>query len=202
MPFDQLHRRQFITLLGGAAAAWPLAARAQQPERVRRVAVVLPGREEDDQEYQARLAALVQALHDLGWIEGRNMHFDIRRPKPMAADIRKHIAELLAVTPDIIVTSGGTALPTPLQATRLVPIVFMSVVDPVGAGFVQSRSRPGGNTTGFMQFEYSLSGKWLEQLKQITPSTKHAAVIRDPSTNSGIGQFAVIQWSRGAFCGA
>ena len=188
-----MKRRDFIALIGGAAAAWPLAARGQQGERMRRVGVVLPGREEDDQEYQARLGALVQALHDLGWIERRNMQFDIRRPKPMAADIRKHIAELLAVTPDIIVTGGGTALSQLLQATRLVPIVFMSVVDPVGAGFVQSRSRPGGNTTGFMQFEYSLSGKWLELLKQITPSTEHAAVIRDPSTNSGIGQFAVIQ---------
>jgi ABC-type uncharacterized transport system substrate-binding protein len=185
-------RRYCITLIGGAAA-WPLAAHPQQGERVRRVGVVLAGREEDDQEYQARLGALVQALHDLGWIERRNVQFDIRRPKPMAADIRKHIAELLAVTPDIIVTGGGTALLPLLQATRLVPIVFMSVVDPVGAGFVQSRSRPGGNTTGFMQFEYSLSGKWLELLKQITPSTEHAAVIRDPSTESGIGQFAVIQ---------
>jgi putative ABC transport system substrate-binding protein len=137
--------RGFIMLLGGAAAAWPLAARAQQGERMRRIGVVLPGREEDDQEYHARPAALVQALHDLGWIEGRNVQFDIRRPKPMAADIRKHITELVAVTPDIVVTGGGTALPPLLQATRLVPIVFMSVVDPVGAGFVRSLSRPGGN---------------------------------------------------------
>jgi putative ABC transport system substrate-binding protein len=125
-----VNRREFITLLGGAAAAWPVGAHAQQGERVRRVGILLPGREEDDQEYQARLAALVRALHDSGWIEGHNVQFVIRRPKPMAADIRKHIAELLAVTPDIIVTSGGTALPLLLQATRLVPIVFMSVVDP------------------------------------------------------------------------
>jgi ABC-type uncharacterized transport system substrate-binding protein len=186
-------RREFITLLGGAAAAWPLAVRAQQAERVRRAGVVLPSQEDDDQEYQARLAAFVQALRDLGWVEGRNVHLDVRRPKPTAADIRKHVAQLVAAAPDVILTSGGTSLPSLLQATRTIPIVFMSVVDPVGAGFVQRLSRPGGNATGFMQFEYSLSGKWLELLKQIAPSTTHAAVIRDPSTTSGIGQFAVIQ---------
>jgi len=121
------------------------------------------------------------------------VQLDIRRPKPTAADIRKHAAQLVAAAPDVIVTSGGTSLPPLLQATRTIPIVFMSVVDPVGAGFVQRLSRPGGNATGFMQFEYSLSGKWLELLKQTAPSTTHAAVIRDPSTTSGIGQFAVIQ---------
>ena len=187
----KLRRREFITLFGGAAT-WPLAARAQQ-ERMRRAGVVVPSQEDDDQEYQARLVAFVQALRDLGWVEGRNVQLDIRRPKPTAADIRKHVAQLVATAPDVIVTTGGTSLQPLLEATRTIPIVFMSVVDPVGAGFVQRLSRPGGNATGFMQFEYSLSGKWLELLKQIAPSTTHAAVIRDPSTTSGIGQFAVIQ---------
>jgi putative ABC transport system substrate-binding protein len=186
-----MKRREFITLLG-ATAAWPLAARAQQ-ERMRRAGVVVPSQEDDDQEYQARLVAFVQALRDLGWVEGRNVQLDIRRPKPTAADIRKHVTQLVATAPDVIVTTGGTSLQPLLEATRTIPIVFMSVVDPVGAGFVQRLSRPGGNVTGFMQFEYSLSGKWLELLKQIAPSTTHAAVIRDPSTTSGIGQFAVIQ---------
>jgi ABC-type uncharacterized transport system substrate-binding protein len=185
-----IERRKFLATLGGAAA-WPFTARAQQ-ERMRRAGVVLPSQEDDD-EYQARLVAFVQALRDLGWVEGRNVQLDIRRPKPTAADIRKHVAQLVATAPDVILTSGGTSLPPLLQATRTIPIVFMSVVDPVGAGFVQRLSRPGGNATGFMQFEYSLSGKWLELLKQIAPSTTHAAVIRDPSTTSGIGQFAVIQ---------
>jgi putative tryptophan/tyrosine transport system substrate-binding protein len=184
-------RRELLAALSGAILAWPFTARAQQ-ERMRRAGVVLPSQEDDD-EYQARLVAFVQALRDLGWVEGRNVQLDIRRPKPTAADIRKHVAQLVATAPDVILTSGGTSLPPLLQATRTIPIVFMSVVDPVGAGFVQRLSRPGGNATGFMQFEYSLSGKWLELLKQIAPSTTHAAVIRDPSTTSGIGQFAVIQ---------
>jgi putative ABC transport system substrate-binding protein len=189
---SHIGRRKFLATLSGAVA-WPLAARAQQAERVRRVGVVLPSEEGDDQEPQGRLVGFVQALRDLGWVEGRNVQLDVRRPKPTAADIRKHVAELVAAPPDVILTSGGTSLTPLLQATRTIPIVFMSVVDPVGAGFVQRLSRPGGNATGFMQFEYSLSGKWLELIKQIAPSTTHAAVIRDPSITSGIGQFAVIQ---------
>jgi len=192
MQFDQLKRREFVTLLGGAAS-WPFAAGAQEGERVRRIGVLLPSQEDVDQEYQARLVAFVRALRDLGWVEGRNVQLDVRRPKPTAADIRKHVAELVAAAPDVILTSGGTTLPPLLQTTRTIPIVFASVIDPVGAGFVQRLSRPGGNATGFMQFEYSLSGKWLELIKQSIPSTTHAAVIRDPSTTSGIGQFAVIQ---------
>ena len=188
-----MRRREFISLLGGAAAAAPLTARTQQAERMRRIGVLLPSQKDADQEYQARLAAFVQALRDLGWVESRNVQLDVRRPKPTAADIRKHVAELVAAAPDVILTSGGTTLPSLLQTTRIIPIVFMSVVDPVGAGFVQRLSRPGGNATGFMQFEYSLSGKWLELIKQSAPGTTHAAVIRDPSTTSGIGQFAVIQ---------
>jgi putative ABC transport system substrate-binding protein len=185
-----MRRREFITFLG-AAATWPLAARAQRAERIRRVGVILPNA--DDTEYQDRLAAFVQGMRDLGWVEGRNVQFDIRHPKPTASDIRKHATELVAAMPDVILTSGGTSLPPLLLATSTIPIVFMSVVDPVGSGFVERQSRPGGNATGFMQFEYSLSGKWLELIKQIVPSMRHAGVIRDPSTNAGIGQFAVIQ---------
>jgi putative ABC transport system substrate-binding protein len=132
-------------------------------------------------------------LHELGWIDGRNLRLDIHQPRAAAADIRKHITSLVAAAPDVIVTTGSTSLAPLLQATRTVPIVFTSVVDPVGGGFVESLARPGGNVTGFMQFEYNLSGKWLELLKQITPDTTRAAVIRDPSTTAGIGQFAVIQ---------
>jgi putative tryptophan/tyrosine transport system substrate-binding protein len=185
-------RREFITLLGGAVA-WPLVARGQQAARVRRVGVVFASQEDTDQEAEARLVAFVQALRDLGWADGRNVQLDVHRPKPTAADIRKHVAELVTAAPDVILASGGTALAPLLQATRTIPIVFLSVVDPVGAGFVQRLSRPGGNATGFMQFEYSLSGKWLELIKQVAPSTTHATVTRDPSTTSGIGQFAVIQ---------
>jgi putative ABC transport system substrate-binding protein len=190
MQLDRLKRREFISLLGGAAT-WPTAARGQQGERMRRIGVLFPSLDDDD-EYQARLVAFLQALRDLGWVEGRNMQLDVRRPKPTAGDIRKHVAELVAATPDVILTSGGTTLPSLLQTTRTIPI-FASVVDPVGAGFVRRLSRPGGNATGFMQFEYSLSGKWLELIKQSAPRTTHAVVIRDPSTTSGIGQFAVIQ---------
>jgi putative tryptophan/tyrosine transport system substrate-binding protein len=143
-----IRRREFIGTLGSMAAAWPLAARAQQSERVRRICVLLPSEEGNEQDYQARLVAFAQALRDLGWVEGRNVQLDVRRPKPTAADIRKHVAELVAAAPDVILTSGGTTLPHLLQATRTIPIVFTSVVDPVGAGFVQRPSRPGGNATG------------------------------------------------------
>jgi putative tryptophan/tyrosine transport system substrate-binding protein len=184
-----MNRRAVITLIGGAAVAWPLPARAQQSGRMRRIGVLM-SRAADEME--GRLVALVQALRDLGWVEGRNVQLDVRRTQT-AADIRKQVADLVAAAPDVIVTSGGSILPSLLQTTRTIPIVFTSVIDPVGAGFVQRLSRPGGNATGFMQFEYSLSGKWLELIKQSAPSTTHAAVIRDPSTTSGIGQFAVIE---------
>jgi putative ABC transport system substrate-binding protein len=186
-----MRRREFITLLGGAAA-WPLGGRAQQPERIRRVGVLMAQAAEVDN-YEGRLAACVQTLRELGWTEGRNLHLVIHRPKPTAAEVRKSATELAATTPDVILATGGTTLGPLLQVTRTVPIVFMSVVDPVGAGFIESLARPGGNATGFMQFEYSLSGKWLELLKQIAPSTTRAAVIRDATTTAGIGQFAVIQ---------
>jgi ABC-type uncharacterized transport system substrate-binding protein len=188
-----MRRREFITLLGGAAAAWPLAARAQQAERVRRIGVLTAGTDANDPDAQARNAVLVQTLQQLGWVEGRNLRIDYLWGEGLANVIRKQAAELVALAPDVILASGTSALGTLLQATHTVPIVFVNVSDPVGSGFVDSLSRPGGNATGFMQFEYSLSGKWLELLKQIAPAVTRAAVLRDAALTSGIGQFAVIQ---------
>jgi putative ABC transport system substrate-binding protein len=188
-----MKRREFITLLGGAAAAWPLAARAQQAEQVRRISVLTAGAGPDDPDAKERISALVQVLQQLGWADGRNVRIDYHWGLGQADTIRKHAAELATLAPDVIVASGTAALGPLLQATRTVPIVFVSVADPVGAGFVDSLAQPGGNATGFMQFEYDLSGKWLELLKQIVPSVKRAAVLRDPALTSGVGQFAVIQ---------
>jgi putative ABC transport system substrate-binding protein len=188
-----MRRREFITLIGGAAAAWPLAARAQQPERMRRIGVLRGGGTADDPEGQARYAAFLQALQLLGWIDGRNVRIDTRWPAGNADDARKYATELVALAPDVIFTTGAANLVPLLLATHAVPIVFAAVADPVGAGFVESLSRPGGNATGFMQFEYSLSGKWLELLKEIVPGVTRAAVLRDPDITAGIGQFAVIQ---------
>jgi putative ABC transport system substrate-binding protein len=188
-----LRRRDFITLLGGVAAAvWPLAARAQQADRVRRIGVLLGGGA-DNSDAQANAAAFLQALEKLGWIDGRNVQIDYRSPAGDVDKTRKYAAELVALAPDVILSSGNANLGPLLQATRAVPIVFNNVADPVGAGFVNSLARPGGNATGFMQFEYSLSGKWLELLKQIAPGVTRVAVLRDPAISSGIGQFAVIQ---------
>jgi ABC-type uncharacterized transport system substrate-binding protein len=186
-----MKRRAFITLLGGAATAWPLAARAQQAER-RRLIGVLMYAPADDPEGQARLAALAQALKQLGWSDDRNLQIDTRWAN--ADDIRRHAAELAALAPDVLVAGNGTATVTPLlQATRTVPIVFVNVIDPVGAGFVASLAQPGGNATGFTIFEYGMSGKWLELLKQIAPRVTRAAVLRDPAVASGIGQFGAVQ---------
>jgi putative tryptophan/tyrosine transport system substrate-binding protein len=186
-------RREFITLVGGAAAAWPLTARAQQGERMRRIGVLLASAA-DDSEYQARMAAFRQGLAQLGWTDGGNVRIDTRWATTNADDLRRHAAELAALAPDVLVAATGTATAAPLlQATRTVPIVFVVVVDPVGAGFVASLARPGGNATGFTMFEYGLSGKWLELLKQIAPGVTRAAVVRDPAIASGIGQFAAIQ---------
>ena len=160
-----MKRREFITLLGGAAAAWPLAARAQQGERMRRIGVLM-STAADDPEGQARIAAFLQGLQQLGWTDGRNVRIDIRWAAGDADRIRRYAAELVALAPDVILATGGAAVGPLLQATRTVPIVFAQVADPVGAGFVDSLARPGGNATGFMQFEYSLSGKWLELLKR------------------------------------
>jgi putative tryptophan/tyrosine transport system substrate-binding protein len=185
-------RRQFISALGGAAATWPLAARAQQPERMRRIGVLV-GTAADDPENQARYAAFLDGLQQLGWTEDRNVHLDTRWAAGNAADARKYAAELVALAPDVILAVGSVTVESLLQASRTVPIVFTIVPDPVGAGFVDSLARPGGNVTGFMQFDYSLSGKWLELLKEIAPGVTRAAVLRDAATSAGIGQFAVIQ---------
>jgi putative ABC transport system substrate-binding protein len=185
-------RRDFITLLGGAAA-WPLAARAQQAgEHMRRVGVLLPV-SSDDAEAQRRVTAFAQGLQELGWTEGRNVRIDIRWGAGSADQIRKYAAELVALAPDAILASGGTAVGPLLQATRTIPIVFALTPDPVGAGFVASLARPGGNVTGFTGFEYGLSAKWLELLKEIAPRVTRAAVLRDITTPQGIGQFAVLQ---------
>ena len=179
-----MKRREFITLLGGTAAAWPLAARAQQAERMRRIGVLLNAAA-DDAEYQARLGAFQQGLALLGWTIGRNVRIDTRWATASAADIRRHAAELAALAPDVILVHGASAVGPLLQATRTVPVVFVNVADPVGAGFVASLARPGGNATGFMVSEYSLSGKWLELLKQIAPGVTRAAVLRNPEVSSG-----------------
>src|SRR6266436_7498335 len=185
-----MRRREFITLLGGAAA-WPLAARAQQAERVRRIGVRMY-LAADDAQGQGRLAAFTQAMKQLGWSDGRNLRIDTRWAN--ADDIRKHAAELAALAPDVLVAGTGTATVAPLlQATRTVPILFVSVIDPVGAGFVASLAQPGGNATGFTIYEYSMSGKWLELLKEIAPGVTRAAVLRDPTVGSGTGQYAIIQ---------
>ncbi len=187
-----MNRRKFITLVGGAAVAWPLAARAQQGERMRRIGVLLPAAA-DDAQFQARVGAFHQGLALLGWTIGRNVRIDTRWATTNTADIRRHAAELAALAPDVILAHGAATVGPLLEATRTVPIVFPVAADPVGAGFVDSLARPGGNATGFLVFEYSLSGKWLELLKEIAPGVTRAAVLRDPSTPTGIGQFGVIQ---------
>ena len=186
----QMQRREFITLLGSTVVAWPLAARAQQGERVRRIGVLMP-LARDDPEAQARIAVFQKSLQELGWTIGRNVQIDIRWVT--AADIRKQAAELTALAPDIIVANGASAVEPLLQATRTVPIVFAIVLDPVGTGLVDSLARPGGNATGFLMFEFSVSGKWLELLKQIAPNVTRVAVLRDPALSIGIGQFSAIQ---------
>jgi putative tryptophan/tyrosine transport system substrate-binding protein len=184
-------RREFITLLGGAAAAWPLTARAQQTDRVRRIGVFM-NLAADDPEGQARNTAFVQALQQLGWTEGRNARIDTRWGTD-AGSTRKYAAELVALAPDVILATASTATSALQQMTRTVPIVFVIVIDPVGAGYVESLARPGGNLTGFSLFEYGLSGKWLELLKEIAPGVTRVAVIRDTAVGSGVGQYAIIQ---------
>jgi putative tryptophan/tyrosine transport system substrate-binding protein len=184
-----IRRRECIVALGGAAT-WPLVARAQLGERMRRVGVIAPA---NNQPSQARYAAFIQELQQLGWTEGRNLRIDARWSAGNAAEIRRHAAELVALAPDVIFAVGSAGMGPMLEVTRTVPIVFAVVPDPVGSGYVKSLSRPGGNATGFMMFEYSLCGKWLELLKEIAPRTTQAAVLRDPWTTAGIGQFAVIQ---------
>ena len=186
-----MRRREFITLLGGAAA-WPLAAKAQQSEQVRRVGWLI-GQAADDADGKARLAAFVQGLQQLGWTDGRNVRIDTRWGGGDADRMRRYAAELVALAPDVILAGGTAAVGILLQATRTVPIVFASVADPVGAGYVDSVARPGGNATGFLLFEYGTSGKWLELLKEIAPGVTRVAVIRDAAIAAGIGQLAAIQ---------
>jgi ABC-type uncharacterized transport system substrate-binding protein len=187
-----MHRREFISLLGGAAAAWPLTASAQQPARMRRIGMLLTAAS-DDPEFQARVGAFLQALVLLGWTIGRNVRVDTRWAGANVDDIRRHATELAALAPDVILAHSASAVRALLQVSRTVPIVFPVVADPVAAGFVDSLARPGGNATGFMNFEYSISGKWLELLKQIAPGVTRAAVLRDATQGSGTSQFAVIQ---------
>jgi putative tryptophan/tyrosine transport system substrate-binding protein len=188
-----MRRREFITVLGGAAVSWPLAAQAQQGERMRRIGVLAGGAVASDADTQERNAVFAKSLQELGWVIGRNVRIDFRYGLGDAANVRKYVEELVALAPDVVLASGASVLAPLLQATRTVPIVFVAVADPVGAGFVESMARPGGNATGFIQFEYSLSGKWLELLKEIAPGVTQAAVLRDPATTAGVGQFAVIQ---------
>ena len=194
MQFDQLKRREFITLLGGAAT-WPLAARAQERERIRRIGALI-NFAADDMEGQRRFAAFLQALQEAGWEVGRNVRVDIR----WAGDVEfnsKHAMELLALAPDVFLAAGAPTVRALQKATRTVPIVFTSSADPVGAGLVASLGRPGGNATGFSSFDYNIGGKWLEFLKQIAPNVTRVAILRDPDIPAGIGQFGAVQTAAG-----
>ena len=192
-----MKRRAFIGLLGGAAA-WPLAARAQQPERMRRIGV-LQTLAADDPEAKARVAAFLEALQQLSWTDGRNVRIDLRWAAGDAERIHKYAAELIALAPDVILAPGAAAVGPLIQATRTVPIVFTNVTDPVGAGLVDSLAQPGGNATGFTLFEYGMSAKWLELLKQIAPDVTRAAVVRDATNSAGVGQWGAIQTAAPSF---
>ena len=187
-----MRRRDFIKVVAGSAVAWPLAARAQRPERMRRIGVIL-GATADDAEFQAWFGAFLQGLQQSGWSIGQNVRIDTRWATANAAEIRRHAAELVALAPDVILAHGASTVGPLLQATRTVPIVFPVAGDPVAAGFVDSLARPGGNATGFMNYEYSIGAKWLELLKQTAPSVTRAAVLRDATQGSGTSLFGVIQ---------
>jgi putative ABC transport system substrate-binding protein len=193
-----MRRREFITLLGGATAAWPLVAHAQQREQMRRIGVLMI-LAADDPESSARITTLTQALQQLGWTAGRNVQIEYRWGADRGGHTRTLAAELVALASDVILTVGSPALAAVKQVTSTVPIVFVNIVDPVGAGFVESLARPGGNATGFTVFEYGISAKCLELLKQIAPSVTRVAVLRDAAISSGIGQFAVIQGAAPSF---
>jgi putative ABC transport system substrate-binding protein len=186
-----MRRRAFIMLIGGAAT-WPLAARAQQGERMRRIGVLM-NVAADDPEAQARNVAFLQGLHELGWTDGRDVRIDYRWAAGDADRLRRYAAELVALAPDVVLASGTSTVGPLQRASGTVPIVFAGVADPVGAGFVNSMARPGSNATGFISFEYGLSGKWLELLKQIAPGVTRVAVLRDPEISGGTGQFGAIQ---------
>jgi ABC-type uncharacterized transport system substrate-binding protein len=187
-----MRRREFITLLSSAAAVWALAARAQQPEAMRRIGILV-SLGADDRQGQARHGVFVQRLRELGWTEGRNVRIETRWAAGNAADMRKYAAELVAFAPDVILAAGGSTTVPLMQATNTIPIVFTGVSDPVGGGLVASLARPGGNVTGFTVFEYGMSGKWLELLKEVAPTVKRVAVLRDPNIPQGIGQFGAVQ---------
>ena len=177
-----MRRREFMLLIGGAAA-WPVAVRAQQSERLRRIGVLMNTTADADQ--QANVATFRQALQQLGWADGRNVRIDVRWAGGQPSEIRRHANELVALAPDVILATGNASMPPLLQATHTVPIVFNNVADPVGAGYVDSMARPDGNATGFIQFDYTLSGKWLELLKQIAPHVTRVAILRDPALAAG-----------------
>jgi putative ABC transport system substrate-binding protein len=187
-----MRRREFIALIGGAAASWPLAARAQQVAAMRRVGALM-NISENDPEARGLVAAFREGLAQLGWVDGRNLRFDYRWSAGDVELIRKYAAELVALNPDVILAYGGSVVGPLLQVSRTVPIVFAEVVDPVGAGFVESFARPGGNATGFSLFDFGISGKWLELLKQISPGVTKAVVMRQPSSPGGGGQLGAIQ---------
>ena len=187
-----MRRRDFIKAIASSAAAWPLAARAQQPKQMRRIGVLMSAAIETDQ--QAGLAVFKENLHQLDWIDGRNVRVEVRWASGDPAKARKNAEELVALQPDVILASGVVALQTLLQTTRSVPIVFNSVADPLGSGFIDSLARPGGNATGFILFDYALTAKWVELLKEIAPTVTRVAVLRDPELTAGVGQFAVIQY--------
>jgi len=187
-----MKRREFITLLGGAVVALPNAARAQDGTRIRRIGILV-NFPPDDEEAQARIRAFAQELQTRGWIEGKNLRTEIRWAGERAERYHEYAKELVALAPDVILASGSPSVAALQLVSHDMPIIFANVIDPVGAGFVASLARPGGNTTGFTAFEYNISSKWLEQLKELTPDLKWVAVVRDPLTASGIGQFAAIQ---------
>jgi putative tryptophan/tyrosine transport system substrate-binding protein len=186
-----MRRREFVTLLG-TAVAWPLSTRAQQGDRIRRIGVLI-SQTADDPESKASVAAFLEGLQHSGWTDGRNVRIENRWGAGDAERIRRGATDLVALAPDVILTSGASTLAPLLQATSTVPIVFVNVSDPVGAGFVDSLARPGGNATGFIQFEYGIGGKWLELLREIAPGVTRAAVIRDPAISSGLGQWGALQ---------
>jgi ABC-type uncharacterized transport system substrate-binding protein len=187
-----MRRREFVTLLGGAAAMWPLAARAQQAERLRRIGVLM-NLAADDPQSPVRIAALLQGLQELGWADGRNMRLEYRWGANDVERGRRFAAEMVALRPEVILASGSPSVGALQQVTRAVPIVFVAVIDPVGSGFVDSLAQPGGNITGFTLFEFGVSGKWLELLKEVAPRVTRVGVLRDPALASGGGQLGAIQ---------
>jgi ABC-type uncharacterized transport system substrate-binding protein len=187
-----MQRRNFIKVIAGSIVAWPVAARAQQPEKMRRIGILM-NRAADDAEGQARVGMFRQALEQLGWSEGRNVRIDIRWGEDIVESERKYAAELVTLAPDVILAGGTLSVAALQHVTRTVPIVFAGVGDPVGAGFVESLARPGGNTTGFMVYEYGLGAKWLELLKQLAPNVTRVAVLRDPENSASVGTFGAVQ---------